>query len=515
MRTRRSPSQFVANQAGAVAPTYAIALTALVAIAGVGFDYGRMASLDTELQNATDQAALAAASQLDGKAGACDRAANAARTFLTNNTRFANDAGGDAITFASETGCDQTGSFRFYSKVTDTAKTPATGVADAHFVEVVSDARFARFALTPIVSAFNSNLLRAFAIAGLGSSVCKVPPLFMCNPLEETTIGADFPTSSLIGAGIKLVAGNPTVPGNFGFLDTDGGDNSTPALAKALGWTNVPADCSPIDEIGLKPGQRDVVFGAFNTRFDIDENGNNTCPSGGSCPAALNTRKDLVRKNQCGTNGNNGWQLPDTWYQPTANAPITSNYPDTMGYPRDICHSVSFNGVCSYNGQAASVIGDKVWDRDAYFRVNYGYTSAAAWQGATGLPANATRSKVYDWELADPTNRLTEQNAPGGTKSYSQPVCRAPASASDPDRRRASMAVVNCKDQATKISGNQKVTILKYVDVFYVEPAFNRGNGANKRTGDDQIYVEVVGDTDIGGGKEAQVIRRDVPYLIR
>ena len=37
-------SRFKADQAGAVAPIYAVALTALIAIAGVGFDYSRMAS---------------------------------------------------------------------------------------------------------------------------------------------------------------------------------------------------------------------------------------------------------------------------------------------------------------------------------------------------------------------------------------------------------------------------------------------------------------------------------------
>src|SRR3546814_2886644 len=51
------------SEAGAVAPTVALSLFGLIAAGGLAFDYARLASLDTELQNAADHAALAAASQ--------------------------------------------------------------------------------------------------------------------------------------------------------------------------------------------------------------------------------------------------------------------------------------------------------------------------------------------------------------------------------------------------------------------------------------------------------------------
>src|SRR3546814_1587231 len=70
---------------GAVAPTVALSLFGLIAVGGIAFDYARMASLDSELQNAADQAALAAATQLDGKTGACSRAANAASALIRND----------------------------------------------------------------------------------------------------------------------------------------------------------------------------------------------------------------------------------------------------------------------------------------------------------------------------------------------------------------------------------------------------------------------------------------------
>ena len=73
---------FWLNDSGATAALYALALPALVAVAGVGFDYARLAGMDSELQNAADQAALAGVAQLDGKTNACARAAAAASTLV-------------------------------------------------------------------------------------------------------------------------------------------------------------------------------------------------------------------------------------------------------------------------------------------------------------------------------------------------------------------------------------------------------------------------------------------------
>ena len=61
----------------AVAPLTAMSLFALIAAGGVAFDYARLAAMDTELQQAADQAALAAATQLDRADGAQARAATA------------------------------------------------------------------------------------------------------------------------------------------------------------------------------------------------------------------------------------------------------------------------------------------------------------------------------------------------------------------------------------------------------------------------------------------------------
>src|SRR6185295_20374187 len=101
----RRPYRLWSDRQAAVAPTVALSLLALIGVGGIAFDYARMASLDTELQNAADQAALAAASQLDGESGACARAVAAARTLLTNQTLLANDNGGLPVTIADSNVC--------------------------------------------------------------------------------------------------------------------------------------------------------------------------------------------------------------------------------------------------------------------------------------------------------------------------------------------------------------------------------------------------------------------------
>src|SRR5690348_1380645 len=96
------------NVDGAIAPTVALSLTALIAGGGVAFDYAHLAALDSEVQDAADQAALAAASQLDGQTGACARAAAAAAAMLNNRALFANGSANTNISVPQESTCDAT-----------------------------------------------------------------------------------------------------------------------------------------------------------------------------------------------------------------------------------------------------------------------------------------------------------------------------------------------------------------------------------------------------------------------
>jgi hypothetical protein len=531
------------DKSAAVAPTVALSLFALIGAGGIAFDYARMASLDTELQNAADQAALAAATQLDQETRAVERATAAAQGLIANQTRMASDGLGTGITIPTVV---------FYADKDDAENetneidiTDPDASADARFVRVEVTMRQADFALTPIVGAFRSGNIGAEAVAGLGQSICKTPPVMMCNP-QEVGGNLDFDASGLIGHGIRLVAvgnGNQTwVPGNFGYLDSNTTSNGANGLRESLGWNTPPGDCLGGSGVDTKPGANVPVTDALNTRFDIYDN--QSCQSGGLCAASINSVKDVRRSaNATPPSGNNacrlhnsGWgEVASDYYSQagiSASTPLpVATVPASMGHPRDMCHAVSINGSCT-DGR----IGDGLWDRDAYFRVNYRRADGTRWTHAewmtnTGLSANATRYEVYNWEIAHRDTVIdgvtilgpSPAGASGNTKvAYGKPVCSQAQSPSNgtgfvpggtvPDRRRISVAVINCT--ANSVNGNsQDVPVEKWIEVFLVEPSLNRNSG---KTNQGDVYVELISETEAGEGATAgQVIRRDVPYLVK
>ncbi len=516
---------------GAVAPIVALSLFALIGVGGVAFDYARLASMDSELQNAADQAALAAASQLDGKDGACARAALAASTLIANNTRFANDGSGLTINVANESTCDGIGDIRFYSEKDKSVV--ATTDSAAKFVEVDvgrtddTNGRTAFYALTPVVGAFSSGPIIATAYAGVDSAVCGVVPFFVCNPDEP--IGNDedeYPTSVASGIGmLMLEGGQQKGPGNFGFLAYagQGANNLEEALSSNVSYEQCTS-VSSSTTAETEPGQKEAVFASLNRRFDLDT----SCPVG-PCSPSTNVRKDLVREA-----GNCTWiENPATStdyaskrYRPLTNAALpASTTPQIMGHPRDICHSLSPSPACT-NGQ----IGDGVWDRAAYFRSNH---PGLDWEGNADLGADVTRYQTYLWEaeqeaLTSGTTLATKSitGSSPALASHSTPEtgkCLYPGLAPNSggiDRRRVTAAVVNCRAYG-RINGRRSIPVASYIDVFLVEPSLNRkqydgtGAGVPAVTNRDDIYVEVIGASGAGtGGGAGQITRRDVPYLI-
>ena len=526
---RRIPCDLLRSEKGSVAPTVGLSLFALIAAGGIAFDYARLASMDTELQNAADQAALAAASQLDGTSTSMARADAAARTFLNNTTYSSNDAGGMAVTISAvnvpsqcSTGPATVPPVEFFANKPD-AESGCNGFVDparfaeAKFVRVGVTARQAVYALTPIVGAFRSGAINADATAGLGSSICKVPPLMICNPNP----GTPFPV--VAGQGILVVAhqqGQSWSPGNFGFLNAGQSNNGAPDLLAAMAYQDAPLTCQDTATGDVDTGATVPAIDAANTRFDIynfASGGGSTLGAcyNGSCPSALNVTKDLVHTSNF--NGNNACKLdngsgggPPTGWKLAANRywPIPGPGPtwhdtnkalDAMGLPRDNCHYQSYDPtLCS-----GSRIGDGTWGRMDYWNKNH-----------TGAPPSGysswTRYQTYLWEIQNSTipNGLA---AGANVFQYGQPRCTSGTLDPTRDRRLLTVAIA---DNCAALSGTSvTVQISKWVDMFFVEPGLNgRGNGSTN----DEIYLEAVRETQTAGnGANPQVIRRDVPYLVK
>jgi Flp pilus assembly protein TadG len=509
-------TQLATSRDAAVAPTVALSLFGLIAVGGIAFDYARMATLDTELQQAADQAALAAATQLDGKSNAQDRARAAAQVLLANSTSFANER----TNFPGRTISIPT--IVFYSAYTnETTYTAATGDADSHFVKVTTSDRQAFFALTPIVAALSSGNLNGVAVAGLRSGVCKVPPLMICNPNP----GSSFDANNKVGFGVQVVAHKSGTwsPGNFGYLDVGEDNNGAPDQLAAMAYQNPILKCSSVGSSDINTGNTEPVIDAANTRFDVYNvpNGSGStlgACSTGLCPAAANVTKDLVRPSAAsGSIGDKscksdktGWQLPDKPFSPRAwKASDDQTWPtpmptfdsdgviDAMGLPRDNCHYSTYVHACS-----GGRIGDGKWAKQDYFNKYH----------AGNFPANVstiTRYKTYRWEI-DQNNMPDNVSAGSSLSQRGKPVCSSGVLDSTRDRRVLSVAIV---DNCASLNGSSvKAQIGQWVDMFFVEPAFNRGNGID----DKQIYLEIIGETKTSGNQSVngQVVRRDVPYLV-
>lgn len=264
-----SLGKLVHDDLGAVAPTVALSLFGLIGACGIAFDYARLAGMDTELQNAADHAALAGVSQLDGKANARSRATTAAQSLVVNDTRFANDGSGRAVTVPT---------IAFYQDEAGTVA--ATSDADAGFIRVTVASRVANYALTPVVGAFNSGNVNAAALAGLKVSVCNSPPLYMA--FEP---GAEDLTRLNPGVGVWLLGEESS--SHFGYLENGASGGS--ALKEAMAWDNQAGNCLNSGAVSVKTGVVASVETGFNTRFQ-----NGQCPNGGTCSqAAVTTEYDV------------------------------------------------------------------------------------------------------------------------------------------------------------------------------------------------------------------------------
>ena len=532
------------DENGAVAATYALALVGLIAVAGVGFDYARLSTMDSELQNGADQAALAGASQLDGEVGACARAAAAAKNLVSNATLLASDSRTVSIPDASD--CNgvsdpTTGSIKFWKDAEATEA--ATSDVDAHFIQVDVAVRTVDYALTPVTGLLTGSLA-ASALAGLGSSVCKVPPIMICSP-DPTQ-----PFNSASKKGIGVVAtghnagkstgksgdagsdsNNTWAPGDFGFLqvnDPNDSSNRNAQLLKALAYANPPIDCAPIDGNKVSPGNPQGLYDAINTRFDIydfpSNGGKNALAScqGSNCPPSSNVVKDLINSNPSANNGckfangnGGGWKFPDIGkeFKPVSKTGSTNStlfddngIIDAMGLPRDNCHYTSYNGSGLCSGGGTGRFGDGTWDRADYFKVNHTLGGVVdyppSWQ-------NITRYQTYLWEIDN--NKIP--NGSGSTSQRGRPICYGGTLSPEKNRRVITVAVVsNCSELH---GGSETVDIDEWVDVFLVEPSSDDNIRYNAFK--DAIYVEVIGPSKVAGNGTyaSQAIRRDVPYLVR
>jgi Flp pilus assembly protein TadG len=507
VRARRLILDFARDRSAAIAPMYAIALFGLIMIAGVGWDYSRLMTMDSELQNAADQAALAAATQLTGVTGARAAAQNAATNFLAtagsgweNETKLSNDGGGRTVgglTFEF---------FQGWNHVTDVPGAAATSDANARYVRVTVDGRQARYALTAIGGVISSGDINARAVATLEAAACNIPPVMVCAPTGD----AGWPRASDIGTALDMREGpqNSTdfTPGNFDLLAVDYEGVANNVKNRTLGLNSDFLGCTNA-QLQTDPGRRVSQNTAVNTRFGIYSNGNNFgCEADGDfCPAQV-TRNDLVRRvnvnnlnNATCANSSGGDLIP------FSDVPVTPAVPK-QGFPLDTCQSLGLVGCLSF--------GDGVWAAQAYMDAIHNGLDIAT---VTDLDSNGriSRYEVYEWERADATRTAQRELARvRGNRNSGTLYCSAPRpiqgtpvvpSSTQKDRRVLTFAVVDCAGNNGRFDANT----FKFVDMFLLGPM-------SGSTGSRELKAEIMGPARrADGGSGFQTFGRKKPVLVQ
>jgi len=459
------------DQRGIAMILVAIMLPVLVGFAVLAIDMSRVNSLHNDLQNGADAMALAAAAELDGKSDSIVRADRALLNLVSNKYSFSGANNGPAVTLAS---AGVTRRYLLSLPASDDSPIAAANV----ITDEVTDAKLARFveikvtpvgfsAIFPISflsgnTASNSMSIGSASVAGFSESVCNFTPMFICDPYSSlTNLGAALQGNSRPMFALKKQGANAQFgPGNYGFLQTPNGDQSTKAITQMVAATQ-PKACFAQNGVNTRTGTTPPINDGFNTRFDIYPNGNGSGLDPVTDPPAPNTIKGMVAsggRNNCSYSAPNNGQA--------------ANY---KAVPRDNCF-YSANG-CSNPSTAPNAngrLGDGTWDRAGYWSVNH--PNDGAWPGNSGLPADASRYQVYQWEI----NNLNDHGAEATT-----PACDTPTS--DPKRRLVYVAIINCDTSnggvAVQGSGGP-YPVDAFASFFLTEPAGGPPNA--------DIYGEIV-----------------------
>ena len=501
--SRHSLAAFWRRRDGTIAVAFAILLAVFLGVTALSFDLGRSFNLHTELQNAVDASALAAATQLDQTAGSRNRAClaavgqpfvcdnlvlNAAVALAENGQTFANDGQGAPVArfdvnFLIDLAKDAGGNYL----------NPATGDDDANYVEVIATPRTVTNWFACVIGALASTPVSARAVAGVGSAYCQVPPMFVCQPGGAPFVAAD------IGKGVWMKGKDPGggggsswIDGNFGLLALPGSVLSAAAIRDAFGSVNPNAACYGVGGTEeTKPGETTSIQKGINIRFDMYGNpmaGNGFQDNPNYQPSANNV-KGLLRPGggSCDfTTNTNGWHHPANKYDGPNDADVP--VADAMGFPRDDCaYTVAEGGdaTCRPTGDEGR-FGDGDWDFDNYMAVNHDSVAMteAAWDAAFGdLDGEARRWEVYEWEKA---GNLSENvaNEETGALCYTGGPVPDPVVIPANDRRLLCIAAVDCTGLG---GGTQPVVVDQWIAMFLTEPV-GHYDGDNK-----SIYMEIVG----------------------
>lgn len=414
------------RQKGAYVVLMASLMALLTGVGALAIDLGRLYVMRSEMQNAADAAAIAAAMELDNGPGARARAENAARNLLEHDSKFAEVAEllGDNIRFdfycaiGARYDPDESEIKHFCTNDYVDGRSEAGADAETRYVRVTLDPTDADGAYSlellflPALGAVIDQVdtrasLSASATGGRNVYMCAFPPVMLCNPFEGSGMAfADEmnPGDQII---LKQQGSEQWAPGNFGFLQPDNtSGGGAPETSDYLADEDLTGCSVPLFTTSTG-SMTNMTSNALNTRLDIYSN-----PRYGRADA------------------------PDNW--PPA--------PNVINFPRDTTWRAIDNRF-----------GNGDWDRDGYFATYHD------WQmhGRPGGWADMTRWEIYNWAISE--DKLPSRDPLVGSTDDST-YDGIPDHPSVSERREFLVAVANC--QAHGISGQTTFPLVDPTEGF-------------------------------------------------
>lgn len=255
------------HQRGAVVVVLGVTLVLLIGFAGLAIDLGRFFVIKSELQNAMDACALAAASQLrpgQNDDVALTRAVAYGRVFATGGTGN-NEAIKNKANFQSTVVAISDSQITFSDTLNNSNYWDSSGSYNT--------ARYAKceypladlpiYFMRVLNVALSTQTVSAMAAATRGRQVCNVIPAGICQRNFGSGLG--------LYRGEWLSIGAKMEPGWFGWVDYSPAGGGTPEVKDGLtdvGQCNIPVVGATAQENGKKTSAEE----AWNTRFGIYSN---------------------------------------------------------------------------------------------------------------------------------------------------------------------------------------------------------------------------------------------------
>ncbi|MBR9650350.1 pilus assembly protein TadG-related protein [Thalassovita aquimarina] len=524
-------------------------------------DIGRGNNAQADLQAAADSVALAGARELDGGSDAITRAQNAMAQ-VTNSVSMLAHSGSDVhIGLTYENAAGNAFSVVFLDDIPENDTTPidaawisghaTTAGSEAEYVYVQAQSR--NLDTVFFVDMLNPTQLSvpigATAVATYIASICRIPPLYICNPFEYDSSGTyvgdqlqeNFRRGDLHGRLLKLhPAGNQTAaPGNFGFLQVNGSSSADAIRDIFAGGDS--RTCYDADTVTTKPGAATSIRQGINARFDIYEGPyghyNPSSPNGFPMPPAMNVRKGYAPD----LNGGSGTYD----YCDITEGDDHFNPPTGLNGVDDGVYSFEDNSTMAApnEGVPGAFIGSGDWGlqrylEEIYLDTNGGELSATEVAsvmasipsafptlpaGSQGVPG-PSRYDTYLYEQAagsDPrstTGMLIDLPSQAGELGRAQCMAGSTASemapvASDPvnniDRRITYAAIIDCGEGAAEGGGVNTYNVNSYASIFLARPMKQNGSI------DSTIDVEIIDITGWGGNGSLEGVMREEAVLVR